>query len=328
MLARLLLAAVQPQSPPSPLFWLPKPGSTHAADTDLLYTALLVLSAVFTIGIFVTIAYFAWKYRAQTRVANEIAEKTPDHNTALELTWSILPLILVLGIFVWGFKGYLDLRTPPKDAINIQVTGQKWNWTFTYPDGLSDNVLHVPMDSPVRLVLSSVDVIHSLYIPAFRIKMDAVPGRYTEMWFNATEPGEFPVFCAEYCGTGHSAMLTRIVVHRPGGYESWLAEQAKKLTSMPLPELGKQLYEKQGCKTCHSVDGSPLIGPSWKGLFGRASKMMDGQSIKADENYIRESIVEPQRRIVQGFSPAMPTYQGKLTDRELTALIEYIKTLE
>lgn len=328
MISRLFLAEVQPKSPPSTLFWLPKAGSTGAGDTDALYGVLVALSAVFAIGIFLAMAYFVWKYRARSRADNEIPEKTPDHNTALELTWSILPLILVLGIFVWGFRGYLDLRTPPKDAIDVQVTGQKWNWTFTYDNGLSDNVLHVPIDTPVRLVLTSVDVIHSLYIPAFRAKMDAVPGRYSEMWFNATEPGEYPVFCAEYCGTGHSKMLSRVIVHPTGGYETWLAEQAKKLTDMPLPDLGKQLYEKQGCKTCHSVDGSPLVGPSWKGLFGRDSRFSDGQTAKADENYIRESIVDPQKRIVVGFTPAMPTYQGKLSDRELTALIEYIKTLK
>ncbi|HEY5957225.1 MAG TPA: cytochrome c oxidase subunit II, partial [Polyangiaceae bacterium] len=317
MLGRMFFADLQPKSPPSPMFSLPKAGSTGAADTDTLYSVLVGLSAVFAFGIFLAIAYFIWKYKAGSRSDNEIPEKTADHNTALELTWSVLPLVLVMGIFVWGFRGYLDLRTPPKDAYDVQVTGQKWNWTFTYSNGLSDNTLHVPLDTPVRLVLSSVDVIHSLYIPAFRAKMDAVPGRFTELWFNATEPGEYPIFCAEYCGTGHSAMLSRVIVHPSGGYEAWLTEQSKKLTDMPLPDLGKQLYEKQGCKTCHSVDGSPLIGPSWKGLFGRESKMSDGQAIKADENYIRESITEPQKRIVQGFTPAMPTYQGKLSDREL-----------
>jgi len=328
MISAAFLAQIQPKSPPSPYFWLPKPGSVGAADTDWLWGVLMGLSVVFALGIFAVMVYFVWKYQAKARSVNEVAEKTSDHNTALEITWSIVPLFIVIALFVWGFRGYMDLRTPPKDALDIQVTGQKWNWNFTYKNGLSDNVLHVPVDTPVRLVLQSVDVIHSLYIPAFRVKMDAVPGRFTELWFQATDAGEYPVFCAEYCGTGHSKMITKVVVHPASGYESWLTEQGKKLTDMPLPDLGKQLYEKQGCKTCHTVDGSPLIGPSWKGLFGRSESFADGSSLKADENYIRESIVDPQKKIVQGFAPVMPAYQGKLSDRELTAIIEYIKTLK
>jgi len=328
MITYLLLADALPKSPQSSTFWLPKAGSLSAGQFDWLYDFLTILSIVSVVGIAAAIVYLVVKYRAGSRAANEIADKTPDHNTTLELTWSIIPLFIVMAIFVWGFKGYLDLRTPPKDALEVNVTGQKWNWSFTYSNGMSDNALHVPVNTPVRLVLTSVDVIHSLYIPAFRIKMDAVPGRYTEMWFQSTEAGEYPIFCAEYCGAGHSRMLSRVVVHEPGGYENWLSEQQKKMSSMPLPELGAQLYQKQGCKTCHSIDGSRLVGPSWKGLFGRKETMSDGTVIAVDANYIRESITEPQKRIVSSFAPAMPTYQGKLTDRELTALIEYIKTLK
>ncbi|MGC4068183.1 MAG: cytochrome c oxidase subunit II [Polyangiaceae bacterium] len=328
MTSAVFLALALPKSPPSPYFWLPKAGSTGAADTDWLYGVLVGLSTVFAVGIFAAMAYFVWKFRAKSRSHDEVAEKLSDHNTVLEIAWSVIPLVIVTVLFVWGFRGYLGLRTPPKDTLDIQVTGQKWNWTFTYSNGLSDNVLHVPVDTPVRLVLQSVDVIHSMYIPAFRVKMDAVPGRFTELWFQPSEPGEYPVFCAEYCGTGHSAMISRVVVHATGGYESWLSDQAKKLTDMPLPELGKQLYEKQGCKTCHTTDGSALVGPTWKGLWGRTSHFSDGSSTKVDENYLRESITDPQKKIVQGFTPAMPAYQGKLSDRELTAIIEYIKTLK
>jgi cytochrome c oxidase subunit 2 len=181
---------------------------------------------------------------------------------------------------------------------------------------------------PVRMLINSVDVLHALYVPAFRVKMDAVPGRYTDLWFQATKTGEFPVFCTEYCGTSHSDMLARVVVHPPGGYEKWMEEQRKKLLDMPPAELGKVLFEKQGCNVCHTVDGTPKIGPTWKGLFGKTETFTDGTSGTADENYLRQSILEPNAKIVQGFPPSMPTYQGKLKDKEIDGIVEYIKSLK
>lgn len=317
-----------PKFPESPHFWMPVRASTTANDIDWLYDTLVLLSTLFAIGIFAAMVYFCVKYRSKGRRFNERVEKTPDHNTTLEITWSFIPLVILIALFVWGFRGYVDLRTTPKDAMEVHVTGQKWKWLFDYKNGLTDDTLHVPVDTSVRIVISSVDVLHSLWIPNFRTKMDAVPGRFTELWFHATEVGEFPIECAEYCGTSHSDMLAKVVVHPPGGFEKWQQEQEQKTLNMPPVELGKLLYEKQGCATCHSIDGSAKIGPTLKGLFGKNELMADGSSIAADENYLRESILQPQAKIVQGYAPAMPTFQGKLKDRELTGLIEFIKSLK
>jgi cytochrome c oxidase subunit II len=240
----------------------------------------------------------------------------------------VIPLFLVIAIFVWGFKGFVNLRTVPKDALEIHVQAQKWSWLFTYPNGYTDTELHVPVDRDVRVIIQSTDVLHSLFIPAFRVKMDAVPGRYTDLWFNATKTGAFPIFCTEYCGTAHSDMLSQTIVHEPGGYERWLEEADRAREQMDPVELGQQLYTQQGCATCHSTDGSVRVGPTWKGIFGATHAMTDGTRVVVDENYLRESILQPQARIREGFAPSMPTYQGRLKDFEITALIEYIKTLQ
>jgi cytochrome c oxidase subunit 2 len=309
---------------------MPVRASAGAEDVDWLYNVILTVAIVSAVGVLAVMVYLIVKYRARPRdkAEVELMPQGADHSTALEVTWSVIPLVIVVAIFIWGFKGYMDLRTSPKDALEIHVTGQKWSWTFNYNNGISDGTLHVPLGEPVRLILSSSDVIHSLFIPAFRVKMDAVPGRYTELWFEATRAGKYPVLCAEYCGTGHSAMRTDVVVHPRGGYVRWLDEQARKAASATPVELGRQLYEKQGCQTCHSTDGSPKVGPTFKGIFGRTEKLADGSSIAVDENYIRQSILEPQAQVVQGFTPSMPTYQGKLSDSQLTALIEYLKTVK
>jgi cytochrome c oxidase subunit 2 len=321
-------ARALPKLPESEHFWMPLDASVTAHAIDWLYDFLYWTSVISTIVIVGAMAYFVFKYKAKSRSANEVPEKSSDHSTALEVTWSVLPMFVLVAIFVWGFQGYIDLRTPPKGAMEIRATAQKWKWLFTYPGGLTDDVLHVPQGQPVRMVINAVDVLHALYIPNFRVKMDAVPGRYTDLWFEATKTGDFPIFCAEYCGTEHSGMFSHVTVHPPGGYEAWLAEQKKKLLDLPPEELGKLLYEKQGCSTCHSVDGTPKIGPTWKGLFGKEESFTNGSKQAVDENYLRESIVDPNAKIVQGFVPSMPTYQGKLKDRELDGVIAYIKSLK
>lgn len=323
-----IVASPLPKSPPSSDYWMPIKASTLAAEVDWLYDFLFWLSTAVALGIFATMGYFAMKYRSTSREDNAIADKTSDHNTALEITWSVIPLFLVIAIFVWGFKGFVNMRTVPKGALEIHAQGQKWSWMFTYPNGYSDTELHVPVDRDVRIVIQSSDVLHSLFIPAFRVKMDAVPGRYTDLWFNATKTGKYPIFCTEYCGTAHSDMLSQAVVHEPGGYEQWLEEADLGRQQMDPVELGKQLYDQLGCATCHSTDGSTRVGPTWKGIFGATHSMVDGTRVVVDENYIRESILEPQARIVAGFTPSMPTYKGRLKDFEITALIEYIKTLK
>ena len=316
----------QPVFPDSDSFWMPSQASSMAGEIDWLYFVMYWVCTAAAIGVFGSMIYFCLKYRATSRKANERATSRVDHDTKLEIVWSVIPLFIVMAFFYWGFKGYTKLRIPPKDSMEVHVQGQKWSWTFTHKNGCVDNVLHVPKDKNVRLILSSTDVLHSVWIPNFRVKMDAVPGRYTDLWFNATEAGTFPLECTEYCGDNHSDMITNVVVEDEAAYNAYL-EKCTQLPDNPL-EAGKLVFEKQGCKACHSTDGTKLVGPSLKGLFGKDEKLADGSSIKVDENYLRESVTKPQAKIVAGFAPSMPTYQGKLKDNELTALIEYIKSLK
>jgi cytochrome c oxidase subunit 2 len=315
-----------PKLPPSDDFWMPRASSVTVDHVDWIWHFMVWVSALSALLILGAMVYFCFKYKATSRKANELSEPSTDHNTTLEIAWSIIPMFVVVALFVWGFRGYMELRTPPQGALEIRATGQKWKWLFEYPHG-TDDVLHVPVNQPVRVIINSVDVLHSLYMPNFRTKMDAVPGRYTELWFNATEAGEFPIFCAEYCGTSHSDMLSRVVVHEPGGYEKWVEEVKKKIEELPPVELGKLMVEQNGCTTCHSTDGTPKVGPTWKGMFGHDVATSAG-NVKVDENYIRESILDPQAKIVSGFAPAMPTYKGKLSDKKVDGIIAYLKTLQ
>lgn len=317
-----------PKVPDSPSFWMPNSASTFADSIDGLFNFLVWVSTISLIAIAVAMIYFSKRYRATSRAANEPAESQVDHSNTLELTWSIIPLFIVVGVFVVGFKQYVDLRAPPRAAYEIQATGQRWKWGFEYPQGLSHPELHVPINRNVRIMIQSVDVLHALYIPEFRVKMDAVPGRYTELWFKATQEGTFPVYCAEYCGTAHSDMLTKVVVHSQEGFDAWVAEEVRRVESMPLAELGALTFNQSGCSTCHSLDGSAKVGPTFLGLFGKQEKILGAGAITVDENYLRESIVEPQAKIVEGFPASMPTFKGQLSDRRISGLVEYIKTIK
>jgi cytochrome c oxidase subunit II len=330
-LLALLAEPTLPKLAPSDSFWLPVDASITSRNIDWVWDFMIWLSVLTALGIFVAIFHFVTKYRAKSRAANEQAEKSAEHNTSLEITWSVLPLFVCIALFVWGFKGFVDLRTPPKDSMELHANAQKWKWTFDYkcPTGTyTDDTLHVPIDRDVRMLISSIDVLHALYIPSFRTKMDAVPGRYTDMWFQATKAGDYPIFCAEYCGTSHSDMLSHVIVHPAGEYEKWLSKTCVDADSKVGAPRGKDLFDRQGCSTCHTVDGTPKIGPTWKGLFGKMEMMTDGKPLKVDENYLRESMMDPVAKVVQGFAPAMPTYKGKLTDKDVDGLIEYIKSLK
>jgi cytochrome c oxidase subunit 2 len=305
-------------------FWMPPQVSTVAPNVDWLFQFILGISVFFFLLIVVLMVVFIIRYRRREGVE---AEASASHNTLLELTWTIIPLILVVVIFFFGFKGFLDMATPPANAYEILVDGQKWNWTFTYPNGYADSNLHVPVDRPVRLVMTSADVIHSLYVPAFRIKADVVPGRYSKAWFEATEPGSYELFCAEYCGTSHSDMIAQVVVHPAGEFETWLDKASNFLETMSPVDAGRKLYQVRGCQQCHSVDGSGKTGPTLLGLYGADRLFADGSRTVADENYIRESILEPMSRLVAGYEPVMPTYQGRIKNEEITAIIEYLKSL-
>jgi cytochrome c oxidase subunit 2 len=310
-------------------FWLPRQGSTGAARVDHLFQAVTGISIFFFTLITVLLVYFVWKYRARP---GHTAQPSFDHNQRLEITWTVIPVIIVIWLFWEGFAGYLDLQTPPESAYEVQVLGQKWKWLFTYPNSVVDDDLHVPPDEPVRLVMTSQDVIHSLFVPEFRIKRDAVPGRYEKAWFQAPEPGEYQIFCAEYCGTSHSAMLAKVIVHRTRSeFQKWLEDAGNFIEKLPPEKLwegGQKLYNQRGCKQCHSIDGTAGIGPTFKGIWGHGQALAGGGNAVVEENYVRESILNPQAKVVAGFEPVMPTYQGRLKDKEITAIIEYLKTLK
>ncbi|WP_456405559.1 cytochrome c oxidase subunit II [Caldithrix abyssi] len=306
---------------------LPKGTSTVAAEVDALLQFIIVVSIILFIIVVGGTALFVVLYRKKKQEPVDFT-KDLSHNTKLEIIWTVIPLILVTIVFFWGFKSYMKIRLAPGDAIEIKVTAQKWFWQFDYPDGVSNtNELVVPAGVPVKLVMSSQDVIHSFFVPNFRVKMDVLPNRYTVAWFEATENGVYDLFCAEYCGTGHSKMLGKVRVVSEPEYAAWLEENSSFGEGMSLAELGAKLYKSKACVTCHSVDGSPLVGPTFKGVFGHTVKLNDGSSVKADENYLRESILKPQAKVVEGFQPVMPTYQSILKPREVDALIEYIKSL-
>jgi cytochrome c oxidase subunit 2 len=304
-------------------FWMPENASSYGGDVDWLFYFIYGICVVMLALITVLMVVFVWRYRH--RPGHEAARGS--HNTALELTWTILPTIVVAAIFYFGFMGYLNMNTPPRNLYEINVTAYKWGWGFQYPNGHVDQNLHVPLDRPVGLVLTSQDVIHSLYIPAFRIKKDCVPGRYNKMWFRARKEGEFHLLCAEYCGTKHSEMYAKVVVHDASRFEAWLAEAANWAAKLPPAEAGKKLYTVRGCAQCHSVDGTGGIGPSFKNIYGETQKLRDGSSIMVDEDYIRNSLMTPGMHVVAGFENVMPTYKGRLKDVEITALIEYVKSL-
>ncbi len=305
-------------------FWLPPQASTTAPDVDWVFNFILGISAFFFVLIVVLMVVFIIRFR---RREGRKHDKGPIHSFALELTWTIIPTIIVLLIFGYGFTTFMNMKIVPDNAYEINVTGQKWKWFFRYPNGHVAEDLHVPVDVPVRLIITSDDVIHSLFVPAFRIKMDAVPGRYTETWFQAKDPGEYFLFCAEYCGTDHSDMTAMVIVHETGGFENWLEDASNFLKNMPPAEAGERLYQVRGCNQCHSIDGSGDQGPTFKNLFGHKVALKDGSTVVADENYIRQSILEPMADIVAGFEAVMPTYQGKLKSEEITAIIEFLKTL-
>ncbi|MGE5612452.1 MAG: cytochrome c oxidase subunit II [Bacillota bacterium] len=305
-------------------FWMPERASSVAGDVDWLFRFILGISVFFFVLIVVLMILFVWRYRYREGKQQPAAT---SHNTALEITWTLIPTILVIVIFYYGFRGYLHMSVVPPNAYEIQVTGRMWNWSFTYPNGHVDSELHAPVDTPIRLVLSSDDVIHSLFIPAFRIKKDAVPGRYNRFWFRATQIGTFDIYCAEYCGTNHSRMLTKAIIHDTTDFQNWLAKASNWETQMSPAEAGRMFYERRGCMQCHSTDGSRLIGPSFKDLFGHEVSYSGGKKLVADENYIRESIYEPAAKIVDGFDNVMPSFKSSLSDKDVTALIAYLKSI-
>ena len=321
-----LIGAVEPGG-----FWLPERASTAGAATDGLFHFILWLCVFFAVLIFALLVVFVVKYRHRP---GERKDSHAGHSLTLELTWTIIPTLLTVVIYYYGFRGYLNLSVEPPNAYEITATGQMWKWTFTYPNGHQDEELHVPAGMPVRVVLASQDVIHSLSIPDLRVKKDVVPGRYNRIWFEAekkpgAQPDEHQVYCAAYCGTQHSAMLTHAYVHEPADFKQWLIDATARDMNMPPVELGAKLHKTKGCATCHTVDGSPSTGPTWSNMFGSTVPLADGSTVLADEAYVRESVYQPQAKVHQGFGPPsqMPSFQGLVNERELGGLIAYMKSI-
>lgn len=317
-----------PKVPPSDSFWLPNVGSELAESIDGLFMYIMWVSVISVVGIFAAMFVICYKYRAKDRESNQAALSQVDHSNTLEIIWSVAPFFFLVSIFVWGFRDFVALRTAPKDATEIVATASRWQWAFKYPNGHVDNELHVTKGENVRILIKSTDVLHSLYIPEFRVKMDAVPGRYTDLWFKPEIDGTYPIYCTEYCGKAHSDMLSQVIVHEGDGYQKWLVKVEEELYSKPPVEVGEVLYKKFGCGACHSTDGSPNVGPSFKGLFGKTESLQGGGQVTVDENYIRKSIEEPNADIVAGFSPQMPSFRGQIKDKGIDGLIAYIKSLK
>ncbi len=304
-------------------FWLPDGASTLSSDIDSLFYFVTWASIILFAGVVAAIVYLAYRYRRRAGAAP--ARVKPSR--MVEISWVALPTILVLIVFNWGFRLFIEQSVAPPNAYEIYVRGAMWKWDFEYPTGtVSTNELHVPVDRPVRLVMSSEDVLHSFFVPAFRVKQDVLPDRYSAVWFEATRVDTFQVYCTEYCGAGHAVMLASVITHSQGDFEDWLASAGVD-EDTPLPELGAQLYQQQACFACHSVDGTPGVGPTFTGLYGKTETLDDGSTVVADDDYLRESIVDPGATVVQGYLNVMTPYAG-LSDRELSALIAFIRAQE
>ena len=303
--------------------FLPDQASTTARHVDHLSIYLVTVAIIFSTLIFLLIFLFAIKYRRRSEHdrTGDISKKVAFR---LEMTWTIIPLGLMLVMFGWGASVFFEMSRPPDDAMNVYVVGKQWMWKTQHLGGQREiNELHVPLGHSVKLTMTSEDVIHSFYIPAFRIKFDVLPGRYTTAWFNPTKPGKYHLFCAEYCGTLHSGMIGSIYVMEPAEYETWLAGGAG---GESLAANGQKLFEYLACAKCHRTD-KPGRCPNLMGLFGKPVQLTTGESAKADEAYIRESILNPGAKIVAGYQNIMPSFQGLVTEEDLLQLIEYIKAL-
>ncbi len=304
--------------------FMPPQATGIAGQVDNLYSFLLWSSFVSCLILIGGMIFFVWKYKRRTDT-----DKTPyiSHNTFLEFLWSFIPLVFFLGFFAWGWYIYHQMRHMPENALEVHVFGRQWSWEFVYKSGkTSGGEFLVPVNTPVKLIMTSRDVLHSFYIPSMRIKQDVIPGTYTTLTFNSDKLGDFQIFCAEFCGTTHSGMLAKMKVVTMAEYEKWIQENEE---GMSLADKGQKYFKDKGCVACHTIDGTPKVGPTWKGVFGSDRVFADGSSVKADENYIRESILNPNAKVVKGFAAGvMPTFQGQVSEDQVNAIIEFIKSLK
>jgi len=324
----------------APYAWFPEGASSFAPQVDFLFTVILWICIVFFVPIVIAMGYFMWVYRERPGYRG-----SPEalHNTAIEITWTVVPTIVVVWVFWEGAMGYLDMARIPKGTVDVNVTAKKWQWAFKYENGGEHEVIPVenasvkelpllvlPVDRDIKMIMRSDDVLHSFYIPAFRAKRDVVPGRYNYMWFHTTKEGLYDLFCTEYCGDNHSQMNAKVKVVSQEEYKKAL-EKAIQEPEDPL-ERGRLLYKRQGCSTCHNAgaEGASGPGPSYNGSWGKPVQLESGAEVAFDENYVRESILNPQAKARKGYGKASPmnSYAGKLKDDQIDALITFIKSLE
>ena len=301
--------------------FFPEQASSIAGTVDNLYLFLVLISAFFSLLIAVLIIYFAVKYRRRS----EADMPVPAHGgLLLEITWSVIPLGISMVIFAWGASIFFTESRPPADSMEIWVTGKQWMWKVQHMEGQREiNELHIPVGRNIKLTLTSEDVIHDFYVPEFRTKTDVVPGRYTTEWFRPIKTGKYHIFCAEYCGTKHSGMVGSVYVMEPADYEAWLTNGG---ATGSMSQRGEALFSQLGCITCHQADGHGRC-PTLVGLFGKPVEIQHGQVVNADAGYIRESILYPQAKIVAGYEPIMPTFQGQVTEEGVQQLVEYVKSI-
>jgi cytochrome c oxidase subunit II len=301
--------------------FFPEQASAQAAQVDAIYFFMVAVLAFFSLLIAALVVVFAIKYRRRHDAEIGVAI---HGSIALELLWSVIPLAIAMVMFAWGAKVFFDMYRPPAGAMEIFVVGKQWMWKAQHADGMREiNELHVPIGRPVKLIMGSEDVIHSYYIPAFRVKADVIPGRYNSLWFTATKPGRYHLFCAEYCGTRHSGMIGWVTAMEPAEYQAWLGGGSN--TTSPIA-AGEKLFNDLACVTCHLSNGTGR-GPVLNGIFGKSVQLQGGGTVTVDESYVRESIVNPQAKIVNGFQPIMPTFQGLVTEEQLLQLIAYVRSL-
>jgi cytochrome c oxidase subunit II len=302
--------------------FIPESASTFSGDVDAVYFYISGVTVFFTALISLVIIFFVIRYRR--RNAFEIPRPV-EGSTKLETLWTVIPLLIAMSIFVWGARVYFAQYRPPQNALDVYVVGKQWMWKFQHTTGQREiNELHVPVGRKIKLIMTTEDVIHDVFIPAFRIKTDVVPGKYTTQWFEATKPGRYNLFCAEYCGMNHSGMGGYVVVMEPKDFDNWLSGNANQLSPAAA---GQSMYESLGCASCHGANGEGGRGPALLGLFNSNVVLNNGQTVAADEGYLRESIINPQAKVVTGFGPIMPSFQGQVNEEQLLHVVAFVKSL-
>lgn len=303
--------------------------SRSAGQIDAVFIFIAAVSLFFFLLVEGLLIYFAIRYRRK-KATEDRATSDVTSNIVLEVVWVLIPSLVVLAFFAYGYVVYRDVTTEAPGSTEINVVAQQFSYEFKYPDGRTEvGLLRVPARKPVKLIMTSKDVLHGFFVPDYRLKQDIVPGQYTYLYLHPDKEGSYDIFCTQYCGVGHSMMRGKLIVMPPGEYAQWASASAKAAQAvLPLSAKGKALMEKSGCLGCHSIDGSAKIGPSFKGLFGREVHLEGGRELHVDEEYIRESVYDPGAKVVKGFPNIMPTFKGRLSGDDIAAIIAYIKTLK